>query len=70
MCASGAASPAPPSHSDRSIPSLSSDQVIENIYAPSKVVLSPALEHLRSPVKSRLQELTGCECVDISKVNC
>ena len=45
-------------------------QVIENIYAPKGVVLSPALEHLRSPVKSRLQALTGCEGVDISKVKC
>jgi hypothetical protein len=41
-------------------------EVIVNIYEP-KGALSPALERLR-PVKSRLQALTGCECVDISKV--
>ena len=38
-----------------------------NIYDPKGVSMSPALEKL-SPVKARLQQLTGCECVDISKV--
>jgi hypothetical protein len=44
-----------------------SAEVIVNIYEP-KGTLSPALKKLR-PVKARLQALTGCECVDISKVS-
>lgn len=42
-------------------------EVIVDIFEP-KGAMSPSLDKLR-PVRARLQALTGCECVDISKVS-
>jgi hypothetical protein len=43
-------------------------EVLVNIYGGRGRAISPAHKILSSPVRLRLQKLTGCGCVDISKV--